>query len=59
MTPTIIGNATLYLGDCLEILPDVRKQAAYILSFGVSQTVSHASCGVNLPAVRVSASAGK
>jgi len=29
MTPTIIGNATLYLGDCLEILPDVRKQAAY------------------------------
>ena len=31
-TPTIIGNATLYLGDCLEILPDIRKQVDAVVS---------------------------
>ena len=25
MNPVIIGNATLYLGDCLEILPTLGK----------------------------------
>ena len=29
-TPVIIGNATLYLGDCLEILPTLPKVGAVI-----------------------------
>lgn len=32
MNPAIIGNATLYLGDCLEILPDIRKQVDAVVS---------------------------
>jgi site-specific DNA-methyltransferase (adenine-specific)/modification methylase len=32
MQPTIIGNATLYLGDCLEILPSIRKQVDAVVS---------------------------
>ena len=31
-TPTIIGNARLYLGGCLEILPDIRKQVDAVVS---------------------------
>ena len=31
-TPVIIGNATLYCGDCLEILPAIRKQVDAIVS---------------------------
>lgn len=30
MNPVIIGNATLYLGDCLEILPTLAKVDAVI-----------------------------
>lgn len=30
MTPVVIGNATLYLGDCLEILPTLGKVDAVI-----------------------------
>jgi len=30
MNPTIIGNATLYLGDCLEILPTLPMVGAVI-----------------------------
>lgn len=30
MKPVIIGNATLYLGDCLEILPTLPKVDAVI-----------------------------
>lgn len=30
MEPTIIGNATLYCGDCLEILPTLEKVDAVI-----------------------------
>ena len=30
MKPVIIGNATLYLGDCLEILPTLGKVDAVI-----------------------------
>jgi DNA modification methylase len=30
--PVIIGNATLYLGDCLEILPLIRKQVDAVVS---------------------------
>jgi len=30
MNPVIIGNATLYLGDCLEILPALEKVDAVI-----------------------------
>ena len=26
MQPTLIGNVTLYCGDCLEILPSIRKK---------------------------------
>ena len=32
MKPVIIGNATLYLGDCLELLPMLRKQVDAIVS---------------------------
>ncbi len=32
MNSTIIGNATLYLGDCLEILPLIRKQVDAVVS---------------------------
>jgi len=32
MNPVIIGNATLYCGDCLEILPDIRKQVDAVVS---------------------------
>ena len=31
-SPVIIGNATLYCGDCLEILPAIRKQVDAIVS---------------------------
>lgn len=30
MNPTVIGNATLYLGDCLEILPTLPKVDAVV-----------------------------
>ena len=30
MTPVVIGNATLYLGDCLEVLPTLPKVDAMI-----------------------------
>lgn len=30
MTPVVIGNATLYLGDCLEILPTLPKVDAVV-----------------------------
>ena len=26
MQPTLIGNATPYCGDCLELLPAIRKK---------------------------------
>ena len=29
-SPVVIGNATLYLGDCLEILPTLPKVDAVI-----------------------------
>lgn len=31
-SPVIIGNATLYLGDCLEILPTLARVDAVITS---------------------------
>lgn len=31
-SPVIIGNATLYLGDCLDILPLIRKQVDAVVS---------------------------
>lgn len=41
MKPVIIGNATLYLGDCLEILPTLGKVDAVITDppFGVGSFV--------------------
>jgi len=38
MNPVIIGNATLYLGDCLEILPTLPKVDAVITDppYGIS-----------------------
>ncbi len=30
MNPVVIGNATLYLGDCMEILPTLPKVDAVI-----------------------------
>jgi len=32
MTPTVIGNATLYLGDCRDILPTLGKVDAVVTS---------------------------
>lgn len=41
MNPVIIGNATLYLGDCLEILPTLPKVDAVITDppYGVGNFV--------------------
>ena len=38
--PTIIGNATLYQGDCLEILPTLRKVDAVITDppYGIGES---------------------
>ncbi len=46
MNPVIIGNATLYLGDCLEILPSIRKQVDAVVSdppYGIGWQGSNAS----------------
>lgn len=42
-TPTIIGNATLYLGDCMEILPTLGKVDAVITDppYGMSFQSNH------------------
>ncbi len=39
----VIGNATLYLGDCLEILPTLEKVDAVITDppYGISYDASH------------------
>lgn len=41
MTPVIMGNATLYLGDCMDILPTLPKVDAVITDppFGVGNFV--------------------
>ncbi len=41
MTPVVIGNATLYLGDCMDILPTLPKIDAVITDppFGVGNFV--------------------
>ena len=45
MTPVVIGNATLYLGDCMEILPTLPKVDAVITDppygINVSTRVNH------------------
>ena len=30
--PVVIGNATLYLGDCLALLPAIRNQVVAVFS---------------------------
>jgi len=41
MNPVIIGNATLYLGDCLEILPTLPKVDAVITDppYGIARVM--------------------
>ena len=41
MLPTIIGNATLYLGDCRDVLPTLEKVDAVVTDppFGVGNFV--------------------
>jgi DNA modification methylase len=41
MTPTIIGNATLYLGDCRDILPTLGKVDAVVTDppYGIEDLV--------------------
>jgi DNA modification methylase len=41
MNPVIIGNATLYLGDCMDILPTLGKVDAVITDppYGVGNFV--------------------
>lgn len=38
LKPTVIGNATLYLGDCLELLPTLQKVDAVVTDppYGIS-----------------------
>lgn len=40
MKPVIIGNATLYLGDCMEILPTLPKVDAVITDppYGIDES---------------------
>lgn len=48
MKPVVIGNATLYLGDCLEILPTLPKVDAVITDppYGIGESKKdHASRG--------------
>lgn len=44
MKPEIIGNATLYLGDCLEILPTLNKVDAVITDppYGIGEAAGKA-----------------
>ena len=47
MNPVIIGNATLYLGDCLEILPTLPKVDAVITDppYGIGKDGQKRSTG--------------
>ena len=47
MTPVIIGNATLYFGDCMEYmrtLPDKAFDLAIDMAFFVVPTAEYKSC---------------
>jgi len=53
MNPVIIGDATLYLGDCLEILPTLPREIDLIVTdppYGLSligeRHVGQAGCGI-------------
>lgn len=51
MTPVIIGNATLYLGDWLELLPLIRKQVDAVVSdppYGIGYVYGEAGLGLVL-----------
>jgi DNA modification methylase len=49
VTPVVIGNATLYLGDCLEILPTLPKVDAVITDppYGINKDGQERSTGVH------------
>jgi site-specific DNA-methyltransferase (adenine-specific)/modification methylase len=55
MNPVIIGNATLYCGDCLEILPTLQGVDAVVSDppYGIG-----VQCGSKLPKGRVAAFQG-
>ncbi len=44
MNPVVIGNATLYLGDCLEILPTLGKVDAVITDLAAGAAGEHLVC---------------
>lgn len=45
MSPVVIGNATLYLGDCMEILPTLQKVDAVITDppYGIAYQSGYAT----------------
>lgn len=51
MNPVVIGNATLYCGDCLEILPSLRGIDAVVSDppYGIGYRHSGGNRGINAP----------
>ena len=54
MTPVIIGNATLYLGDCMDILPTLPKVDAVITDppYGINENHKKVASRAKLAAYR-------
>ena len=50
MSPVIIGDATLYLGDCLDILPTLPKVDAVITDppYGIGEAAGKNKSRTNL-----------
>jgi DNA modification methylase len=50
LTPVVIGNAALYLGDCLEILPTLAKVDAVITDppYGINEAAGKNKSRTNL-----------
>jgi DNA modification methylase len=54
MNPVVIGNATLYLGDCLEILPTLPKVDAVITDppYGINENNTKVASRANSAAAK-------
>ncbi len=54
MEPVIIGNATLYLGDCMEVLPTLGKVDAVITDppYGINENSKKVASRVNAAAAK-------
>ena len=44
MSPVVIGDATLYLGDCLDVLPTLGKVDAVITDLAAGVAGEHLVC---------------